>query len=729
MNGMSNNQSNSSLTDGLELGEILHVLWASKWVILLVTTITLSISALYTLQQIPQYQSNILLQVDSRSPGLGQTGSAIQQMFLGGGAGSDSAMTQIALIRSSFVLDPVIEKLGLKIKVSYHPATWMSRIFPKKARVPVIEHIKVPYELLNKKLRLFIESPTQAVLYNQAREEMLRGTIGETLISKNKTTELRVQNPPPAIGLEYDVVVRSSEKVIQSLLKSMTIEEAGSKLHQSTGVLDIALKGDNPRKIVNILNTIARVTREKDAEKKAQEAAQTLDFLYKQLPITKKLLESAEKTLNLYRAKSGKIDIKLQTQFLLNQLADLAKDQSELQVKKLEMLQQYTNAHPLMIALNEQTNALKSQEVELLKELKRLPASDQVAVNLMRDVKVKQSIYLVLLRKIQELQVLKAGTVSGVRILSYAKMPDSPLPSKNFIIYTIGTLLGFIMSVGYIFMRKMLFPRVTDPHWLEQKFSIPNFAIIPYSKIQVNTSLEGRTALIAHENPRDLAVESIRSLRTSLQVNLACAHNNLVSILGICPGVGKSFISVNLAYLSAAGGKRVLVVDGDLRRGTVHKYFQKSPKPGFSDVLMQESPLKEAIRQSVEHHNLYYLPRGDYPKNPSELLMSEQLKLFIDKVSKEFDLVIFDTAPVLLVTDALLISQYVATNYLMVGAGVHRPGEIELTIKQLSGSNIQVQGTIFNFHREVSKDNYYYYGKYYYYRNSYYNDEVKKEKI
>lgn len=727
MNIVSNKQSHS-LEEEVDLAVVFHQMWLSKWTILVILVLSLALGVLYTTRQVPQYRVNALLQIDSKQGGLGQAGSMVSQLFVGNSSG-DSAPTQIALIRSRFILDPVIHLLSLDINVT-PKVTWWQRIFssPMSSHKVTVSSFEVPHSLMNKRLLLVVDKLNHVQLLDEAENVLLQGSPSGLLSNANGHIKLKIKSIKAPIGSRFTLVKQSTGKVIKSMSDALSIEEAGARMHQNTGVLDISLSGDNAQKIVNTLNAIVNITKAKDADKKAQEAAQTLTFLYKQLPETKKLLESAERSLNQYRAKSGKIDIKLQTQFLLAQMADLAKQLAELQIKKIEMMQQYTAIHPVIIALNAQIKASQTQQNELQHELQKLPASDQVALNLMRDVKVKQALYMVLLNKIQELQVVKAGTVSGVRILSYAQLPDAPLPVKRVIIWLSSVLIGFMISFVVVFGRKLFSPRVEDPHWSERHFNLPNLATVPYSKEQADNTgaLQQHRLkhlpLLAHANPRNLAIESLRSLRTSLQVSLACSANNVISILGVCPGVGKSFISANLAYLLAAGGKRVLIIDGDLRRGTMHKYFASEPTPGLAEILSQDLPIEKALKVSSFHQNLTFLPRGAYPKDPSELLMSEQFKELMQAFSRDYDVVVIDTPPVLLVTDAVLIGAHSATNYLVVGAGAHQPGEIDLVIKRLSAADVQLNGTIFNFHRAVSKSHYY--GKYY--QHAYYYDDKLK---
>lgn len=715
--------------DEIDLVSIFHELRGYKWLLLLTMTIGLVLGAFYAMRQPTQYESNVLLQIDGGKGGSGKNGGLADQ-FLSANSSGDSAATQMALIQSRFILEPVVEILGLNIQCVPRVAGWKVRLFPwlsKQQATLTVERFDIPDDLLNHRFLLRVEQAGEVVLYDENDQRIASGPVGDRLLSPSGNIQLQVVTEDDLpIGTQFKLIKRPQGAIVNGLSNRLKIEEAGAR-GVGTGILDLSLKGTNKQQVFSVLNTIADIAQAKDAEKKAQEASQTLSFLEHQLPITKKLLEESERALNHYRAKSGKIDIKIQTQFLLEQMANLEKQLNELQVRSIEIQQKFKKTHPVWIALETQIKALKAQRVSLESELKQLPASDQVAVNLMRDVEVKQSLYLLLLNKIQELQVVKAGTVSGLHILSYAHLPDKPLPIKKRLITLGGGLFGLMMGVLFILGRKLFYPRVNDPHWSEKQLGIPNVAIIPFCKEQVeSTALGKHVPLLAHLYPKNLAIEALRSLRTSLQVTLACANNNLISILGVAPSVGKTFVSCNLGYLLAAAGKRVLLIDSDLRRGTLHKYFNLDAKLGLSDFLEQQDSLDfDPILKSSMHENLKVVTRGYYPKDPSELLSGDKFKQFVETVSSQFDVVMFDTAPVLLVTDATLVSGFSATNFLVVGAGVHQPSDIELAMKRLKGAGIVVNGAIFNFHKEQSRG---YYGQYYNY-SYYYHDENELENV
>jgi tyrosine-protein kinase Etk/Wzc len=698
--------------DDIDITAILHELRGHQWLLLLTTLVCFSFGLLYALKLPAEYQSHLLLQVAGKKGGMG-TSDITKQIMSGGSSNSDSVSTQMALMQSRFILEPVIESLGLNIQVKEQSHSISSKFLPwVHPKVLPMVMFKVPKESINQTFQLVVDQSQQIRLYGEGHQLLLSGVMGQVLKSADGKIQLQTENVILPEGTTFHLVKHSSAAEAKSLAASLQVEEAGGKnKFDATGVLNLFFKGKNKKEVVRILNAIAETTQMKNAQNKAEEASQTLTFLHEQLPVTKAALEFSEKKFNQFRVKSGKFDIKIQTQFLLQQQAGLDQQLEALQLKEMEMKQEYKKAHPFWLAQATQVEAVLRQRKKLEAQLKKLPALDQVAVNLMRDVEVKQSLYLLLLNQIQELEVIKAGTVSDVRILSHATYPDSALPGKGKMMVLWSAIMGFMLGVIIIFGRKMLSSRIDDPYWSERYLSLPNIGIIPYCSEQKESVISMKTLpLIAHLHSKSLATEAFRSLRTSLQVTLATASNHAISILGITPNVGKTFVSANLSYLLAAAGKRVLLIDSDLRKGRVHQYFGLKASPGLSDVL-EKHLLVEEVVQVTMHSNLTVIPRGSYPKHPAELLGSERFKAFIQTCSKQYDLILIDTSPVLLVTDAVLVASNTATNLLVFGSGAHEPGEIERAMKRLQNAGVHVNGSIFNFHKGQTKN--YYYEKYY----------------
>ncbi|MDP3705989.1 MAG: polysaccharide biosynthesis tyrosine autokinase [Legionellaceae bacterium] len=713
---MHNHTHNEEATD---ISEIIDKLLENKLLIAIITSISLACGVFYASRQIPQFQASILIQFEDSGRGMVLGAGLLNQGFSGFNHGNEAAI-QSALIKSRVVLNPVCQSLGLDVSATPTQGFFKHLISPSRATIEINKlELSEPY--VNKTLDLFYDKSNHVVLSDDQQNILVEGNTSSLLQSKDKSIKLKVSKIHAAIGNHFSVMKSSTEHIVQGLASRINIVDLGGR--QPIGIVDVTLQDANPQRAVDVLNQIAKTILERDAEKKSLEASKTLAFLYQQLPITKESLEKAELKLNQYRANSGKIDFKFQSRALLGQFLEIDTKLAELKLTKEDMKQRYTMHHPSLNALMQKISSIEQQRAEMEKDLKNLPSSDQIALNLSRDVSVKTALYTTLLRKIQELKVIKAGTISDLNILSLAKLPESPLPTRKKVTYLGSVLFGLILSVMIIYTRKLISPKIEDPRWTEQHFNIANLAIIPYSKEQKDYSDTlgslKQIPLLAHTNPRNLSIEALRSLRTSLQINLSCANNNIVSILGISPGVGKTFISTNLAYLLATAEKRVLLIDADLRRGTAHHYFNVSAAPGLTELINGTTTV-ESVLLPTTHKNLTLLPRGDYPADPSEILSSARFKGLIHELSLQYDIVIIDTAPVLLVTDSILIGSISTTNYLVLGSNAHTTGEVEIAIKRLQGAGITVNGSIFNFHNVRSQRNPYYYR---YYSYNYYADD------
>jgi tyrosine-protein kinase Etk/Wzc len=253
--------------------------------------------------------------------------------------------------------------------------------------------------------------------------------------------------------------------------------------------------------------------------------------------------------------------------------------------------------------------------------------------------------------------------------------------------------------VGLAFARRALDQGVHDPDAIEAATGLPIYATVPHSDRQaVLTARRRRTApipLLAAVDPSDLAVESLRSLRTGLQFALTEASSNVITIGGPSPGVGKSFLSANLAHVLATSGRRVLLVDADLRRGRLHRYFGGDREGGVSEVVSGQLDLKCAVRRTAEA-NLDFLATGKLPPNPSEMVGSQRFQAVLRDASAAYDLVLVDTPPILAVTDGALIAARAGVNLLVLRAGQHPMREITLALKRLAYGGVKTHGAVVN---------------------------------
>ena len=228
--------------------------------------------------------------------------------------------------------------------------------------------------------------------------------------------------------------------------------------------------------------------------------------------------------------------------------------------------------------------------------------------------------------------------------------------------------------------------------------------------------------LLAASNPADLSIEALRSLPTSLHFAMMEAKNNILMISGPSPAVGKSFISANLAAIVAQTGRRVVLIDADMRKGYVHKLLNIQPEPGLSNLLVSTHTLPDVIHKT-DVDNLHFIARGQIPPNPSELLMHANFSSLLETLNSKYDLVILDTPPILAVTDAALVGRLAGTSLIVARFGLNPVKEIEQTLQRFRNNGVEIKGAIFN--AVEKKASAYGYGNYSYYQYEYKSDAQK----
>lgn len=697
------NQSVKFESNYVDLRMLLHSLLEKKWLILGISIFTFILAMVYVLLKPTKYQATVLLQVyhkhDSSLGAITDTNQPSSSDKLT----DEPISVQIALIRSKFILGPVIKSLGLDILVKPYQKSSLN-FFSHSNNGIQISELEVPVKYLNKRLYLKVDKTNHYRLYAPNQKLLLEGNVGQLVTSKNLFS-IKVDNINAANSSEFLVIKRPESEIINQVHSHLLITDLSGSVDNQTnkvGILQLSLIGDNPDKTMQMINKIALITQLKDTERKSLEAKKTLEFLYQQLPIIEDSLKTAEAKLNEYRSTSGKIDIKLQTQYLLTHLSDIDKQLESIRLKKMDLSQKFTIYHPFIITLNQKHKELNKQRDEILDQIKKLPAADQVAASLTRDVNVKNNLYMILLNKIHEQQVITAGIVSDVRILSLATFPDMPLPIKLTIIGFASLSIGLILGCLGVLVWQMFRRRISDPHWVERNFNLKNLIILPYSKRQASNSSRLKSGnnknlpLLAHESPNDLVIESMRFLHTFLNHNIQKTHNNILTMMSICKNVGKTFVTANFASVLAAAGGKILLIDADLREGHIHQYFGFRSIPGLTDLLKGKVSMQDALIQNQDFDNLFFLPSGTLAENPTKLLMSNHFKLLLLELAKSYEYVIINTSPILSVSDGAVIGKIAGTNLLVLGANMHEPWEISIAIKNIRHAGVTLHGSIFN---------------------------------
>jgi tyrosine-protein kinase Etk/Wzc len=739
--------------EDIDLMAIALKLWEKKFVVLIFAFISMLLGLAFNWIAEPVYESNALIQVEKKNRGVPGMGD-LTEMF---GVTSGSA-AELELIKSRQVIGTVVTKLSLQLEVrpKYLPIIGepMARRYHTLSDAPASpflgfdnyawggESIKIdsfipPTSTTSTGKRYILKAGKNEhfSLATVAGEEILTGVINKEV--SNLGYQIFVSELIARPGTEFEINYAAGLNTVLRYQGMLSTLEKG----RDTGIIALTINDTSPERAVAILDSVAESYLRQNVDRQSAEAAKSLEFLRNQLPQIKLSLEQSEEKLNDYKVTVGSIDIGAEANSLLKQIVGVESSLAKMQLQRADLDRKYTYDHPAYEAWRAQVAELNNSKEEFDKRIKGLPSTQQEMLGLQRDVQVGTQIYTQMLNNIQELDIVRAGTVGNVRIIDRAVVNiQSPVQPQKTLILAASIVFGGLLGAVFILISAALNRGVENPDDIEA-VGLPVYASIPLSDEQRKLDFGSRrprsagqlrkmrnqhpTALLAQRNPTDITIEALRSLRTSLHFAMMEATNNIMMISGPSPNVGKSFVSGNLAAVIAQAGQRVLLIDMDLRKGYMHKMFDIGPENGVSDVLCKRVQLQDAI-QPTKIGELFILPRGAIPPNPSELLMSKGLSQLLETVSADYDLIIVDTPPIMAVTDAAIIGRLCGVTMLVTRFGLNPVKELEVTKQRFEQNGINVKGVVLNaVERKASG---YGYGYGYGYRYGYYQYDYKSDK-
>ena len=708
---------NTSVSDEIDLGQLFGLLLDGKWIISTLTCVFTILGLAFALLSTPIYQADALIQVEQKSTGgfSALMGESLGDMF----ASESTADTEIQLIKSRMILSGTVDKFNLTTVVTpnYFPLVGkgIARLTDSLANIKVSRFI-TPYQQDEDTYKVEVLNSQDGTyqLLNGDGVVLLKGQAGTNAFGHGyqlQITTLQAEN-----GFSFTLEKRSELETIDWLKNSLSAAEQGKQ----TGIIRLSFSDEDGDLAQAILNDVAQRYFLQNVERNSAEAGQSIDFLKEKLPQLKAKLVSSENKLNDYRKKRESVDLTMEAESTLKVMVNLDAQLNELTFKEAEISQKYTKDHPAYKALLDKRHTLLDQKAKINKRIENLPETQKEILSLQRDVEVNQQIYVQLLNKIEELSVVKAGTIGNVRIIDHAEIYFKPIKPKKAIIVAVSLIFGLLIGIAYVLVRAALHKGVENPDDIEE-LGLSVYASIPRSELQFSLAdkLSGKKGgshkellLLAEMNPADLAIEALRSLRTSLHFAMMEAKNNILMISGPAPGIGKSFVSTNFAAVYAKAGKKVLIIDADMRKGYLQRAFGLKWDQGLSDYLSGKMGVDEVVKSTrVEH--LDVITRGQIPPNPSELLMHGRLKDLLSWASQRYDLVIVDTPPVLAVTDASIVGALAGTTLMVARFSQNTAKEIDVARNRFEQSGIEVKGVIFNA-VEKKASSHYGYGYYNY---------------
>ncbi|WHR59297.1 polysaccharide biosynthesis tyrosine autokinase [Acinetobacter haemolyticus] len=699
---------NTNTEDTIDLKELFFALLAQWKLIALCVMLSLVCALLYLRTTPNTYSVDALVQVENTKGAsaalLGDLSQVIDQ--------KSPAQSEIEILKSRLVLGSVIQALNLDINISNPNDTFVQRLLGKPddaieyapkgitfqdgQKSFEVRQFDVPQAFLDKTLNLNFKADQFELIDTQTDEILLSAPLNQVnqLSNHYGVWKLSIFSRDQ-LETNYLIRKRSLPAAVKAISANYSVAEKG----KLTGILGLSYQGEDKQHITKVLNAILSAYSAQNVARKSAETEQTLKFLDEQLPELKQQLDKAEREFNKFRQQYNTVDVTKESELYLTQSITLETKKIELEQKQADIAAKYTAEHPAMREINAQIIAIKKQIADLNSTLKQLPDLQRQYLQLYREVEVNTQLYTALLNSYQQLRIAKAGEIGNVRIVDTAVEPVEPIKPKKLQILILAIFLGGFLGTLIALLRNMLRTGIKDSAQIERELDLPVYATVPRSPVQETrmSILKKKKSIpiLAVKNSDDIAVESLRSIRTAIHFALNNAKNNIVMIAGPAPEVGKSFISTNLATIFAQSNKKILLIDADLRRGYLHKYFSKDVKPGLAELLTGQAELSQVIHET-EVSGLSIITRGKNPANPSEILSSEQFKTLLETLSSQYDHIIIDTPPILAVTDGIIISQYVGVTLLVARYAKSQMKELELSLNRFDQAGVKVNGFILN---------------------------------
>ena len=712
--------------DEIDLIALLLTLLRGWKTILTCALLGLALGVTYSRYVQPTYQTDALVQIDEKSKGIAALGTDISDLV---GESTSQAETERELIMSRMVLEPVVNKLYLDIKLSNPEIGTLDRI--AQTTVPTqtssergvsletpngqvhISSFKVPRAYENKAFsitktntgfKLNIDDEEQTSRYN--------GNIGTatTITTPEGPINITVESLP-SVGHTISLTKLSIPSAVSNLSSKLSVSEKGEK----TGIIQLSLTGEDQQQVSRVLANVVQSYVDQNLARGSEQTTTTIKFMESQIPQLKQKLQQSEEAFNKFREQYGTIDVTKEAELLLTESSQIEQQLNELQLKQAELLTYYTEEHPLVKQINDQLTVLNERRQEIRSTVTRMPEVQRQFLQLSQDMEINREIYLAMLKNYEQLKIARAGEIGYVRVVDMPISTFKAIAPKKVVIWFASLILGTLIGSLLVMLKSLLRTTVKDPERLEAKTGVPVIATIPRSKTAINLMRNNKDSrrLLAMIDHDGLSYEGIKSLRTSLMFAMppvskvatmfgdlereqATKQGKIIVISGEAPGIGKSFISSNLAETFSQLNKKVLIIDGDMRRGELHKIFTINQSNGLSDYLTETDATLANFIHPTSFEFIDFMPRGKHPNNPASLLSTDKFNNMLIQLVSIYDYIIIDTPPVLAVSDAVITAQYADKVLMVTRYNQSIEGQIAYAIKQMTKNGVTVDGIILN---------------------------------
>jgi len=731
--------------DEPRLSEYRDIMIDHKWLIVSVIVFALLAGGLYVLLATPVYRAGLLVQIEDSAPD--------SKSFLTETTGLFEVKTpasgEIQVLGSRMVLSAAADQVDMQINANprYVPVIgpWLARratglsepgILPGLAGISVLgglglsgyvagtERIQVSRFTVPPSLEdtepfiITARGDGHFIVRHELLDAPLEGVVGQPLRETlpDGVLEIQLSELAGKPGAQFSVSVASRFRAIEQLQGRLQLAEQG----RQSNVIGVTLEDTDRVRLARVLNAIGEQYVRQNMERKSAEAEKTLAFLNAQLPIFQRQLQGSEDQFARFRNKNGTVDFDEEARVWLKRTSDLQANLLELQQRRRDADVGYTDKSPKIQLLNQQIGAVQAELNGLNARIAGMPNLQRDALRLEREVRVNSTLYQSMQNNALQMRLVKEGKIGNVRVLDKAVVSKVPVKPQKALVLAFALLLGLLAGPALAILRTRSKSGVHNLQEIEAHTGLEVYAVVPNSPEQavldrkLAKGASGRVLADAH--PHSRAIEALRGLRVGLRPAMAESTNNRILITGATAGIGKSFIASNFAMLLAQPGKRVLLINADLRKGEVGGAFGLPRDGGLAELVAGELSVEEAIRVQVRP-NLDVLTTGKLPQFPVDMLESQAFTQTLDMLSARYDLVVIDAAPVLVAADAAAVATACGVVLLVARAEKSQLGELSESIRRLNQAGAPISGVLLNgmdFSRRYSGSHAYRHGGYRY---------------
>jgi len=737
----------------------------------------IGVARVYLRYSIPVYNIESRFLIKKQNPATSSQQEVISQ--LNGGDNSEDVQNEIEIIQTKFLMKRVVHDLQLNVgiyaKGRIRGATEMYKNAPFR-----IHLLYISDSAIGVSWKVSLNAQSMEPVLTESSGATIQAHWGDTIRVKDIAFTVENNGAKFPVDGEYILSIAPEDALALSFLSRIKVAPVADGMN----IIRMSVADPLPERGADILNDLYEVYVKANIEDQSTLADNTITFIDNRLTLVSQELSGVEKNIEQFKTSNNLTDLGLQSSIVTNNENDLQKQmvQQDVQLEILDAIESQLNAkdfrvvptslqtqspgytslvdkfnslvlerdgqletskenNPLILQLNDRIEgvrkdlrtALENVRKEMLINkanlssrmdaamgmIKGIPSKQRTFLDISRQQEVKQQLYIFLLQKREETAISKSGTLSNSRLIDPARADLVPFSPNRSSIYLTGLIIGLLLPAGFIYLSELLNNKIRERRDITMQTDAPILGEIGHNK--------SGDLLVATSEARTIIAEQFRAIRTNLRFLLTGKQHQVILITSSMSGEGKSFISLNLANSLAISGKKVVLLELDLRKPRLSGQLGLENEQGFTNYIISNADLKYLPKPVMNQPNLFVINSGPIPPNPAELLLQDKVKLLFEYLYANYDYIVIDTPPVGLVSDALLVSHYADTCLYVTRQNYTFKQQISIIDDLFTGQKMKGLSVLINDVDSGRHQGYGYGYGYGYGDGSYYtNDQVKR---